>query len=103
MYRSWLTSWAMRPMGKRGARSSGPMGCCVPGMDDRRHGFGEVGLDVVPVPGHILFVQENLHGIHGSSFCLIRLVNRFVVISVLDSDLLWSRSLYSSKKKVGSR
>ena len=31
MYRSALTSWRIRPIGNKGAKSSGPTGCPVPG------------------------------------------------------------------------
>src|SRR3972149_4936021 len=38
--RSWLTSWAIRPIGKSGARSSGPAGCFVPGWSGGSIGTG---------------------------------------------------------------
>src|SRR6266436_9518924 len=37
-----VTSWPMRAIGKRGARSSGPMGCLVPGCSG---GDGGVGIE----------------------------------------------------------
>src|SRR3954453_22399799 len=42
-YRSAVTSWAIRSIGNNGARSSGPIGCSVPGCSGGGGGLGRSG------------------------------------------------------------
>jgi hypothetical protein len=51
MKRSAETSWAMSAMGNSGARSSGPMGSCVPGCRTGGGGSGRSGTTLYQAVG----------------------------------------------------
>ena len=45
------------------------------GVQRRRNGFGQVGLDIVPLPGYIFFVENNF-SFHGYPLCFFLFLNR---------------------------
>jgi hypothetical protein len=60
MYRSVLTSWRMRSMGKSGAKSSGPAGWRVPGWSAGGGGEGRSGTMLYQAVGISLSSRMNL-------------------------------------------
>src|SRR5438874_12437821 len=55
-----VTSWPMRAIGKRGARSSGPMGCLVPGCSGGDGGAGIEGTTLNQAVGIWFSRSRNL-------------------------------------------